>query len=166
MEPVRLTGQGGPTIVKKPITVSRGRIEATAANKTEAKAALEQRIDWYLSQGEPWVETRFGFTLIVAAMPNGDWTSMLVAPTYVGKRQWFSAFSREEHIDAVIFRLRLHAAQSAWRLDSDDREICVQSGLADVSDLKRWIAFQRKYAALKAEGLSDGDAHHEACLAA
>ncbi len=145
---------------------SRGNAQGQGASKSEAKANLEASIDWYLAQASgAWIETRFGMVLIVTATPNGFETKLLFPSDIVvhGMRHWSGTSYSNADLKSVVLSMRLHAAHCAWTPESDDAEIVALSGLENTGELERWLKFQRAYIVAKANGLSDGDAHREAC---
>ena len=97
---------------------------------------------------------------------NHNW---IVWPTIEGWAYWIDTFSIGYYIAGIESKERAvesamhHLAQSIWELScADDDEFL--RGLPDKSsaDLKHWIKWQRSYAALKAQGKTDNEAHQMA----
>jgi hypothetical protein len=103
----------------------------------------------------------------------GSWRGhvYVIAPTIDGWSYWLDTFSpgygvtigksdREDAEDGALS----HLAQNVWTLDvSDDAAFVVGLPPKAKADITGWIRFQRSYAALKAEGKTDNEAHRLAC---
>jgi hypothetical protein len=107
----------------------------------------------------------------------------VVAPTLEGWSYWVDTLSnpyfmttpKQDREDAENDALH-HLAQGAWNLDVPDDEAFLNAepsadGVTEecglpyiVRDLLRpWIRWQRSYAALRAKGFSETEAHQKAC---
>ncbi len=102
----------------------------------------------------------------------GSWRghTYVIAPTIDGWSYWLDTFSpgygvtigkpdREDAEDGAL----THLAQNIWESDVDDEAFVVGLPPKAKTDIASWIRFQRSYAALKAEGKSDNEAHRLAC---
>lgn len=150
----------------KKFYATRGHLIAEGATKTEAKQKLEAMIDYACRNGTPKIESRYGLIIVVAATSNG-WTHTIVDPSdmHHGKERHCNCmYGQGEYTDALI-SARNHAAQWAWNPSvADDAAFVANAGLteAKASELTSWIAWQRRYAAAKAQGASDNDAWNTA----
>lgn len=95
----------------------------------------------------------------------------IVAPDVSGWVYWIdTGESHNRHYvgcitrDAAIASALHHLAQNVWTPDvADDGAFLVGLPADVVSDMARWIGFQRRYAALRADGKTDVEAHRLAC---
>jgi hypothetical protein len=155
----------------KTVEVTRGRLIGYGKTKTEAKADLEQQIDVLCKETEPHIEVRFGILIVVARIGRHI-ASQIIFSDYLGshgKEMRFSSFGTGT-FESEIMRARISAAQNVWSIDlpeSADREFIAKAGVhanaEAAAELRRWIAWQRSYAKLKADGKTDAEAHQQAC---
>ena len=153
-------------MTRKTATASRGLIEAQAPTVRQAKENLERKIDLALCRGGPTIEGRFGWIIIIAADPGG-WTSTILRPEEMahGRERYPGSYHSEDadRLD-VLASARMNVAQAAWTPDTNDAEHEAAAGLdaTRAEELRRWIVFQRRYAAEKASGATDAEAWNRA----
>jgi hypothetical protein len=93
----------------------------------------------------------------------------IVAPDVSGWAYWIDTGESLHFVgsitrDAAIASALHHLAQNVWTPDvADDGAFLVDLPADVVSDMARWIGFQRRYAALRADGKTDVEAHRLAC---
>lgn len=150
--------------------VTRGLLTGQGATKTEAKADLESWIDLACQHGAPHVESRFGLIIVVAASSVG-WHHMVIDPaelTHGAVKHCSATYAKGTEFAKVEQYARMHAAQWAWSPDVDDAAFIAKAGLDShgAGELGSWCAFQRAYAEFRAQGMSDSEAHQQACMAA
>lgn len=150
---------------RTPATATRGLLIATAPTVREAKAKLESLTDAALNRGGPFIESRFGRIIIIAADPNG-WTSTHINPADLahGRQAWPSLWNAEKPLAEIIQSQRIAAAQAAWTHATNDEEHIALADLdkGHAESLRRWTAFQRRYAVEKAGGATDAEAWNRA----
>jgi hypothetical protein len=151
----------------KTVRLTRGWLTGEGKTKTEAKADLEKQIDWACSAATLHVEKRYDRIIVIAATPNG-WSVMLVEPGEMmqGSRHGSSCSYGHDAFEDVLASARNWAAQIAWTLDCDnDDNFADESGLlgGKWNDLRRWMKWQRSYAALIKDGKTPAEAHQLAC---
>lgn len=150
--------------------VERGFWSAIGSDKREAQEIMNRMIDRAMSNEAPIVETRFGWLLLAVPTPTG-WTSQLISPADMqqhARNHAANCFDTDRPRDRMVQSLRLSAAQCAWTQETDDEKHLDASGLdlEHENQLRSWLAFQRRYIAAKARGLSDNDAFDDARMAA
>jgi hypothetical protein len=154
----------------KTIAVTRGHLVGSGKTKTEAKADLEKQIDWACKADLTHVEMRYGLIVMVVSTPHG-WTQKVFDPRTVVEGREIAGtceIGRDRDYTGVLASARLWAAQNAWTIGQiDDEEFIARAGLPEngsgfntAADLRRWIKWQRNYAALIAEGKTPNEAHH------
>lgn len=148
---------------------TRGHLTAEGATKAEAKAKLEAMIDFACRNDTPKIEGRFGLIIVVAATANG-WTHTIVDPAdmHHGKERHCNCMYGQGEFTDALNSARNHAAQWAWNTNvADDAAFVAMAGLTEpkARELASWIAWQRRYAAAKANGATDNDAWNAASTA-
>jgi hypothetical protein len=105
----------------------------------------------------------------------GKWRGHLyvVSPTIDGWAYWIDTFSATDYVvpcaagaarEWAIDSALQHLAQNVWELDCRDDAAFVDGLPLDAAaKIMAWIGFQRRYAAEKAAGKSDVEAHRLAC---
>ena len=154
---------------KRHFTASHKSLSAEGVTKAEASAKLEAQIDWALESRPMHVEKRWGWLIIISATALGYESSLLdVSALEHGKQRSATELHGQVDFNGVLQSKRLHAAQNAWTLDRDTWVFVEQSGLDPhhANELRSWIAWQRRYAEARKNGATDGEAHHQACMAA
>jgi hypothetical protein len=130
-----------------------GEVKAEGATPTEASEACDRAVALALARLDRGVEIGSwrGHTYIVFPTVEawGYWIDTSSVRSYVGVSE------REEAQDAALH----HLAQNLWGPEVNDESFLVGLPLSVASELARWIRFQRSYAALRAEGKSDIEAH-------
>jgi hypothetical protein len=123
-------------------TISHGELSWTRRSKKEASAARDATLDALL--------THEGFAPLVLFCP----VKRDEAPGTRG-----SWDTREE----CVKHARRHLAQSAYDLDGVDAESELWIASRDdegLSEHRRWVAWQQRYAAARAAGSSDDESWH------
>ncbi|WP_166297114.1 hypothetical protein [Bradyrhizobium sp. 2S1] len=151
----------------KTITVQRGRVVGEGAPKTLANADLASKIDFLCHAEGAHIEVRFGLVLIVCSGPTAEWSYQIVDPAGEkdGKVLYQNGLGGNLTMRQAISRVRLYAAQRDWRPQIGDDEGFIARAECQpeqVSDLRRWIKFQRSYAELIAAGKTPAEAHQQA----
>jgi hypothetical protein len=153
---------------RKIVTAVRGVLTGRGETKTAAKADLDAQIDWALRSHEPFVESRYGHLIVIAATPAG-WQSMVLDRARIAEHGTAHTATcltgTQETREAVIESSRIHAAQLAWTHAADDDAHVAASGASapGQADLRRWIDFQRSYKKHLDAGDSPARAHALAC---
>lgn len=146
---------------------TRGDLTAEGATKAEAKANLDAMINWACQYRHPLVENRFGLLIVISHSSHG-WQSIVIDPAsrqHGGRWESFCGQGMGDYGD-VLASARMHAAQNAWTPAADDEQHIALAGIAaKEGELRRWIAFQRRYLAAKAQGRSDNDSWNIAAAA-
>jgi hypothetical protein len=145
--------------------VARGCLSGEGATKSAAKADLDAKIGWILANPGVTMECRYGLLIVIAAQPGGYQSSLVVpADMQHGRQKQCCTFHGERDYRDVLQSSRYHAAQVAWSPESDDSDLVAQSGLdaGKARDLQDWIAWQRRYLAAVAAGMTPNEAHHAA----
>ena len=151
---------------KRHFTATHKSLSAEGATKSEASAKLEAMIDWALDDRQLHIECRFGWLIIISPEARG-YASKLIHPSVIehGIKYHAGCFHGQVDFAPLLQSCRNHAAQNAWAFDcADDAAHVKAAGLDDThaSELARWIAWQRRYSALKASGATDNEAHRQA----
>ena len=155
---------------KRHFTATHASLCAEGATKAEASANLEKQIDWALEYRPLHVESRFGLVIVIAANVNG-YESSVFDPKELAHGNLHhnrTLYGRVDNIKGLVQETRGHAAQWMWDRAGDDEAHIAKAGLdvEHASALRRWIKWQRAYAAAKSTGATDNEAHNQACLVA
>lgn len=133
-------------------------VEAVESAVTGALARLDRGVFVHVWRGH----------VAVVAPSTGGWVYWIDTMSLPGQTQEAGNETREQAMDRALH----HLAQNVWdplaACDTDairDYDRAFVEGLpADVAtEITRWIGFQRRYAALRAEGKTDNEAHRLAC---
>ena len=141
---------------------SIGPVEVTAPIEAQANAECEQSTLNALARLERGTHVIVwrGHTVVVAPTVDG-WSYYLdtFSRDYGIRFQSARGPTREDAEDNALH----HLAQCLWTLDvENDNEFLIGLPKSVQGELRGWIAFQRSYAALRATGASDVEAHAKA----
>lgn len=130
---------------------------------TEAKADWEARVIAALDGDyHPYLMSFKEVQCLIWREKDG-WVSINISPQDQNKKLYPCAYHNMP-LDEIITSTRQHLAQLTWQPGDDLTEYIEY--IADegkARTFKSWVDFQYKYAELRAAGLSDFDAHRQAC---
>jgi hypothetical protein len=133
-----------------------GEVSAGGASPSEATEACERAVMAALERLDcgPVLSSWRGHTYVVFPTTGGwgYWVDTSSCRNYVGG-------DRESAKHSALH----HLAQNLWTADVSDSDFVFTLPPSVASEISRWIRFQRSYAALRAEGKSDVEAHRLAC---
>lgn len=143
-------------------TITHGDFTWTGRNLTEARELRDAQLDRFLRQEnfEPTVVQHGTHALVVFPQSPTDWAYTINGRAYCGGHASRAQAER---------RGRFHLAQMIFDVgDSTSMGFDVIKDEEDRKDHLRWVAFQQRYAALRAEHpeLGHHELHRLACEAA
>lgn len=132
-----------------------GPIEGTGPTVAEALTAAETAV-------------REALARLDQGLHIGQWQghTYVVAPDLFGWRYWLDTFSpgylgntmTAGTRQAVIHSALHHLAQNLWTPETDDRAFLDSLPIELHSELNGWMSWQRRFASLRAEGLTEDEA--------
>ena len=144
----------------------RGRVVADGENAKHAAANLEIAVDKALDDltiGTHIIRWQ-GHILVIAPTIWNSWSYWI--DDFSDSQYNCSGFATMEESRVNAFH---HLAQNLWSLEMiDDIGFCAAIPINEQKqkEILSWIKWQRSYAANKAAGMSDTEAHKATCIAA